>query len=125
MDEGNIYIASGTTAMVVTALIQALKGARWAKGISHDTGRLNAIVSAVAAFMTSLGLVLSFDYNADTGDFVAGLTGNAWAIAHAGFHGVVQWAQQHVLYEGAVKPGMLLGQVLRELERANALRSKE
>lgn len=107
----NIYVASPIVALMSSVLIQLLKNSQWASWINRDTAKLNAFLSALIAFVSSMGIVMSFDWNPDSGAFAAGFKGNVWDILHLLTHFPVQWAEQHVLYKGLIVPAETLGEI--------------
>ena len=98
----SIYVASPTVALLVTVVLQTLKNSARFPWISRETGKLNAVLGAASAFISSLGIAMTFDWDAETGRFAAGFTGNAWDIAHVLLHAPIQWAEQQLFYKGYV-----------------------
>ncbi len=95
----DMHFASPATALVVAVLMQGVK--RWSKvpWMSRDTERLNSIVGFIVASLTGLGLAFTFDWNEETGQFAAALSGNAYDILAIVLQIPVQWAQQHGFYK--------------------------
>jgi hypothetical protein len=106
----NIYIASPTVALVTSVVIQMFKNSPLISFMDRDTQKLNAFISGIVAFITSLGLVVSFDMSPD-GAFAAGLHGNIWDVLHVLGHFPVQWATQHMFYKGLIVPAETLGEI--------------
>lgn len=107
----NIYVTSGTTALVVSVLLQLVKNSPYVPGINRQTGKLNAAVSAVAALLSALGISYSFDFDPDTGRFAAGFSGSLADMLHGIGHWIVQWSEQHILYKGLIVPAEVLGEI--------------
>ena len=107
----NIYVVSPTVALVVSVLLQVVKNSSYFPWISRQSGRLNAGLSVLIAFLTSWGIVASFDFDQQTGRFAAGFTGNIWDIWHAFSHSVIQWSEQHIFYKGLIVPAEILGEI--------------
>lgn len=101
-----IYVASPVVALLTSVVLQILKRARWSP-LSTDTARLNATVSGAAAFLSSLGLAFSFDFDPETGKFAAGFTGSLDQIVHVLLHFPLQWAEQHGFYKLILVPELL------------------
>lgn len=106
----NIYIASPTVALMSSVIIQILKNTPWLSIIDRDTTKLNAFLSATIAFISSLGIVVSFDMTPD-GAFAGHFSGNIWDILHVLGHFPVQWATQHMIYKGFIVPAECLGEI--------------
>lgn len=107
----NIYVASPTVALLTSVLLQVLKNTKIFPWIDRDTGKLNALISGLVAFISSLGIAMSFDWEPESGRFAAGFTGNIWDILHVLWHFPVQWAQQHAFYKGLLVPAEVLGEI--------------
>lgn len=119
----SIYIASPTVALLVSVGMQVLKNSPIMPWISRDTGKVNAWIGGALAFLSSLGIATTFDWNAETGQFAAGFSGNAWELLHVLLHFPVQWAQQQVWYKMAIVPAETLGEIraiLRDVLLAQA-----
>ena len=110
-----IYVASPLTAFLVSVGMELVKRSRSSWLDSHR-GSVNAWVSAALAFLTSIGLVVSFDFNAETGVFAAGFSGNVWQILHVVGHTPIQLAEQHGFYQ-VLKIPRMLEMILVELKR--------
>jgi hypothetical protein len=113
----NVYVASGTSAVLVSVLLQILKNTAYFPWISRNTARANTIISFLAAFGTSLGIVATFDFNSSSGNFSGTFHGNIWDILHVGAHTAIQWATQHSFYKGFVVPAETLGEIRAYLAR--------
>lgn len=107
----NIYVVSPTVALVVSVLLQVVKNSSYFPWISRQSGRLNAGLSVLIAFLTSWGIVASFDFDQETGRFAAGFTGNIWDVWHAFSHSIIQWSEQHIFYKGLIVPAEILGEI--------------
>ncbi len=115
----NIYAASGVTAIFVSVAMQILKNTPLFPWLSRNSGKLNAAISVLAAFATSVGIIYSFDYDELTGAFLFNIHGNLWDAWHVITHTAGQWATQHLFYKGFIVPAETLGEMRAML--ANAL----
>jgi hypothetical protein len=95
----SIWAASPATALVVAVLMQGLKRWNAFPWLSRDTERLNHYVGLAVATLTGLGLAFTFEWNEDTGQFAAGMSGNAYDLFRIVLQVPVQWAQQHGFYK--------------------------
>ena len=111
-----IYIASPLTAFLVSVSMELVKRSRATPWGDLTRGRVNALISAALAFLTSIGLVVSFDFNPETGVFAAGFSGNVWQILHVVGHTPIQLAEQHGFYQ-LLKIPRALDMILVELRR--------
>lgn len=88
----------GVAAVLVSEFIEMIKANPKFGLINYDTGRINRVVSGLAAFLTGLGLQFQFDQvNGELvikGLFLASIT-----------HGLAQWAIQQAYYRIALKKG--------------------
>jgi len=105
-------VASGSSAIIVTVILQVLKRSGKVPWISKETGRLNAVLGVVLAGLSAAGVSYSFDFDNATGDMVAHVQLNAWAVLHWLEHSVAQWAAQQGFFWAAIRPGELLTELL-------------
>lgn len=125
MDE--IYVASGTGAMVAAVLLQVLKRSEAVSWIRQDTGKLNAALGALLAMLSAAGVSYTFDFNQETGDMVANVHLNVWTVLHWLEHAAAQWGAQQGIFWGLIRPGELLGELvpvmreIRDRQRATSL----
>jgi hypothetical protein len=120
----SVYVAGGASAIVVTTIIEMLKRSKKIAWINHDSGRVNATLSAIAALLTGIGLTYSFDFNPESGHFHAEFSGNVWDILNMLGHSFWQWCQQHFAYSVAIKPSEILLRILevqRDIKRRQGM----
>lgn len=100
----SIYAASPLAAIASSVILQLLKRSDRFAWLSSQTGKANAWMSGMFAFLTAIGLVFSFDFDKETGAIAAGVHGNVWDILHVVMHTPIQFLQQHAFYQAALKP---------------------
>ena len=113
----NVYIASGTLALVVSVAMQMAKNSPWFPWLSRNSGKVNAYVSAGVAVLSSLGIAFSFDFNDVTGDGTGTFSFNLYTMIHMAGHSLVQFAAQHTAYKGLIVPAEQLGEIRMLLQR--------
>ena len=113
----NVYVASGTLALVVSVALQMAKNSPWFPWLSRNSGKVNAYVSAVAAVLSSMGIAWSFDFDQTTGAVAAAFQFNLYTILHMTGHSIVQFSAQHVAYKGLIVPAEQLGEIRQLLQR--------
>jgi len=92
-----------TVAVVSTYALQLLKQSRFFPWLTVESQTLNRIAGSVIAFLTSVGILVTFNHAAGILT-ISGLT--VANLLHAGSHFVEQWAMQQVAYKGIVAPPM-------------------
>lgn len=90
-----------TSAAAIVYSIEYLKSWKAFSWINVDSKKLNRVVSAIIALITSLGI--SFNYDKTTGDLIIhNLTATTLAV-------VWDWAKQYlaqqILYDGVIQKG--------------------
>jgi hypothetical protein len=113
----SIYVVSPTVALVVSVLLQVLKTSKAVTWVTNETGKLNAVLSMAIAFLSSVGIVFSFDFDSETGRFAGQFSGTLSELVHALGHSVIQWSEQHLIYKGFIAPAEMLGEIRTLLER--------
>lgn len=90
-----------TLAVAMPYLLQWLKGRAWFPFMSYTSGTMNRWMTALIAFLTSLGIHTVYDASAGT-ILISGLTlaGIAGGVQHA----ALQWAGQHFVYKALIAP---------------------
>ncbi len=106
------------SAAVVSTLLQLLKNAAWFPWISRDTGRLNAVLSVLAAGLTAFGLSFDGHFDDSTGAFTLGFSGTIAGLVDGLAHWIGQWATQHAFYKGFIAPAEILGETRAVLKMA-------
>jgi len=118
----SVLLSTGSTAVIASILLQALKNSKAISflGDGDQHANANRIVAALLAGISSLGIHFAYDVNAGT-LVVTGL--HAANIGHVLWQWVTQYAVQHLFYKSsivpvelAVKNGQLLHQLL-EIQR--------
>ena len=112
----NVYVASGTLALVTSVLLQMCKNSPWFPWLTRNSGKVNAYVSAVVAVLSSMGIAWSFDY-APSGDTNIAFSFNVYTVGHMIGHSLVQFAAQHTAYKGLIVPAEQLGEIRMLLQR--------
>lgn len=108
-------VATGSTALISTLLIQALKNSGWATWFNRNTSRANFLLSLLISFVAAIGVHYTWD--AHTGTLmITGLT--LAGISHGAWEWFMQWAAQHASYKGFVVPAETLGEIRALLQRA-------
>ena len=95
MIEHSEYGTGAIVAILVSEAIELLKRAGWCP-LTYDSDKANRMVGAIAAFVSGIGIGITFD--PATGTLV--VTGLLWATVK---HGLAQWAGQMLYYRLAVK----------------------
>jgi hypothetical protein len=85
-------VLTGSTALLVSLVIQAVKNSSLVPWINRQTPKLNMAISMAAALATQLGI--HWAYNATT-DTVA-IVGLHAALTHGLWQAVQQWVAQHL-----------------------------
>jgi hypothetical protein len=111
MEGGNVYVASGAAAILVSTFLQIMKNSEVFPWVNRNTGRLNTILSIIAAGLSTIGISYSFDYSVETGAFTLGVAGNFWDLMHWLGHWITQWAAQHSVYKAFIVPAEVLGEM--------------
>lgn len=112
----DVVISSGTTAVIVAYLLQALKNAKFSDGwINQNTARMNFALSVLVAGLSAVGISYKFDLDPEKGTFIFALSGSLAGFVHGLAHWAVQWAGQHVAYKSIVVPAETLSQMLAAL----------
>ncbi len=114
----NVFVAAGGSAIVVSTLLQALKNSALFPWLSRHTGKLNLLVSLMAAAVTAIGISYSFDFNPDSGAFAFGFKGTLMDVMHGVLHFVAQWCSQQAFYKGFIVPAEIQGEMRTMLARA-------
>jgi len=110
------FISSGTMSIVIVSVIQYLKTSPLAPWITQETETLNKSLSAALAFITSLGIAYTYSGGIVTITFtVATVLAGLW-------HFVQQYAMQHFVYHGFIKPKTV--QVAASAPAAEAINPK-
>jgi hypothetical protein len=117
----NTVLAGGTSAILVSVLLQALKRSGKVTWITRDTGKLNAVLGAIGAGLTAAGVRYLFDYDDATGNVVMSVTFNVGTVLEWAQQSVGQWGVQQRFFWAAIKPGELLADILREMKARNEL----
>jgi len=92
------FISHGTMSIVVVSAIQWAKQSPLAPWINKETTTLNKYISAILAFLTSIGI--AYTYNSG----VVTITFTVAAVLHGLWHFIQQYAMQHFVYHGFIKP---------------------
>ncbi len=90
-------------ALISTYALQWLKQSKLFPWLTVETQTLNRLVGAAIAFLSSVGILVSFDHVAGVLT-VSGLT--VANLLHAGARFLQQWAFQQAAYKGLVAPPM-------------------
>ena len=90
-------------ALISTYALQWLKQSKLFPWMTVETQTLNRLVGAAIAFLSSVGILVSFDHVAGVLT-VSGLT--VANLLHAGARFLQQWAFQQAAYKGLVAPPM-------------------
>lgn len=102
--------ATGTTAVAVTMLLQALKNSPLFPWITRETQRLNFAVGVLVAGLSAAGIHFAWDPHSGSA-LITINTHLLWAW-------FLQWAGQQTAYKGLVVPAETLGEIraiLRDL----------
>lgn len=95
MEHGELGTAA-VIAVLVSEIIEMCKRFGWCP-LTYDTAKANRAVGAAAAFLTGIGVNMSFEPSTGTlvvsGLLLSGVT-----------HGVAQWCGQMAYYRLAIKP---------------------
>jgi len=105
--------AQATTAILVSFVMQWLKKSRFFPWLTVETETLNYWVSAIIAFLTGVGIFVTWSQGTLT---ISGLT--SVNIYHALVRGVEQWAFQTTAYRALIAPppaGYLQGMLDRRV----------
>lgn len=104
-------VATGVSAATVATILQLVKNSPLCPWISRESGRLNALLSVIAAGLTALGLSYDFQFDQETGGFTLGFTGTIGGLIDGGAHWIGQWTAQHAFYKGFIVPAESMGEI--------------
>lgn len=102
-------VATGSTALMATIAIQALKNSNWASWFNRNTPHANLALSILVALGTAAGIHFTMDWTTGVGNIAFSL--------HALWEAVVQWVAQHAIYKKMVAEPEIAGEVRALLQR--------
>jgi uncharacterized membrane protein len=111
-------IPAAGAAVIVSTLLQLLKNSAWFPLIDRETGKLNAVLSLIAAGFVTLGLSYNYSYDAASGAFTLGFSGTVGGVVNGLAHWAGQWTLQHAAYKGLIVPAEVLGEMRAILKDA-------
>jgi hypothetical protein len=83
-------ILTGSTALIVSMVIQYFKNAQWFPWLSRETEKLNRFVSIAAAFLTTAGIHWGYNAATDTLNIVG---------LHTVWLTIQHWVAQQTIYK--------------------------
>jgi hypothetical protein len=113
----NTVLAGGTSAILVSVLMQALKRSDKVAWITKETGKFNAVLGVVLAAVTAAGVRYAFDYDDTTGDVVMNVSFNVVTVGEWLKQTAGQWAVQQGYFSAFIRPSELQARQLDVLER--------
>lgn len=91
-------------AVVVSTLLEALKRSDKFRFLnSEDSGKWKAFIGFVTAFLTTIGIHYTFDYNPMVGGKVTFEIPAAMVVFHSTWDFAKQWAFQQFVYMAGIK----------------------
>lgn len=115
----NLIPAAGA-AIIVSTLLQFVKNSPVFPLINRETGKLNAMLSMIAAGFVALGLSYNYTYDPTSGAFTLGFAGTLGGLVNGVSHWAGQWTLQHAAYKGLIVPAEVLGEIRALMAKAGS-----
>ena len=104
-------IPAAGAAIIVSTVLQFVKNSPLFPLINRESGKLNAMLSMVAAALVAFGLSYNYAYDPSSGVFSFGFTGTVGGLVNGLAHWAGQWTLQHASYKGLIVPAEVLGEI--------------
>lgn len=115
----NLLPAAGA-AIIVSTILQFVKNSPLFPLINRESGKLNTVLSMLAAGVVALGLSYNYTFDAATGAFTLGFSGSVGGVVNGLAHWAGQWTLQHASYKGLIVPAEILGEIRVMLAKSAA-----
>lgn len=102
-------LVTGTTAVVASMAIQALKNSGWATWFNRQTDRANLALSIAVAIATTAGIHWTFDTASGNGTILFNI--------HQIWGALSQWVAQHIAYKQFIVPSETMGEIRAMMQK--------